>query len=80
MDKMPGLYNLVKKNLMIYPVSAQHNHPGWRTKHGVKESFGSLMIVKDKDLSTEIVSELDTNHPFKMGVHPLNLGLHKSIP
>jgi hypothetical protein len=61
---------------MIYLVNIQHNHPGWRAEHGVKESYGSVMIMKNKDLSIKVFSELDTNHPFKVGVHPLKLGFH----
>jgi hypothetical protein len=32
--------------------------------------------MKNKDLSIKVFSELDTNHPFKVGVHPLKLGFH----
>ncbi|HSG44355.1 MAG TPA: hypothetical protein VLA72_14495 [Anaerolineales bacterium] len=79
MDKTPGLYNLVKYNLVIYLVNIQHNHPGWRAKHGVKKSSGSVVIMKNKDLSIKALSELDTNHSFKVGIHPLKLGLHSFI-
>jgi hypothetical protein len=32
--------------------------------------------MKNKDLSIKVFSELDTNHPSKVGVHPLKLGFH----